>query len=94
MEERGMAGIHEVFDHLYPGIMTLGMAAMSDPASKYLGDRIVGLTDLPKITRDNFREIGKLALEKFGQTIEVDGPIHEVNPIQVELDYLAKVRDQ
>jgi hypothetical protein len=46
LKEGGFGEIHEVFDHLYPGIMTLGLVAMAEPAKIYLGATIPALYGL------------------------------------------------
>jgi hypothetical protein len=87
-----VSAIHEVFDHLYPGIMTLGLAAMAEPAKTYLGATIPTLATLPAVTPENYQEVAALALAQFGPTMEVDGPIENIDVLQVELDYIKERR--
>lgn len=84
-QEDGMAEIHQVMDHLYPGIMTLGIAAMQPAAAKYLGDHVPKLRELPACTRGNHADVARVALERFGETIRVEGPIKDINPLSIEL---------
>lgn len=75
LEEGGMTGIHEVFDHLYPGIMTIGLMHMAKNGSKELLKQLPALAELPQINPNNYEEVGRLSLKKFGPTLEVDGPV-------------------
>lgn len=89
--EKGKFGdIHEVFDHFYPGIMTLGLASMSKTVSAHLAKVIPRMTELPDVTPENYQDVARLAVEMFGPTIELDGPLADVNPLALELDYLDK----
>lgn len=93
LEEKGFGRIHEVFDHLYPGIMTLGLVAMADSTTSYLAKTIPGLLDLPSINRENYQSISGLAFAKFAPTIMVEGPIDaDFNGLKTELDTLANKR--
>lgn len=78
LKEKGFGEIHEVMDHLYPGIMTMGCAAMMTTAADHLKAQIAELKDLPPCMGVNWRDVAAAALDKFGPTIEVDGP-HDVN---------------
>lgn len=77
--EHGCFGdIHDVFDHLYPGIMTLGVAAMADNASREL------LIQEPRLMMFDEVAFQKLGIDQFkhsalcvlGESIEVDCPVH------------------
>lgn len=92
LKERGFGEIHEVFDHLYPGIMTVGVAAMSDDTKKYLGQDVPALLEIPSITKENFEEVAAWCLDRFGPEIDVEGPIKDINPSEVELEHLKKLR--
>jgi len=62
LKDRGFGEIHEVFDHLYPGIMTLGLVAMSQHAAEYLHRTVPGLANFPMVTDENWQEMAELPL--------------------------------
>ncbi len=70
----GFSGIHEVFDHFYPGIMTLGVASMAKTGSKEILRQHPEISELPECTQKNWREYSRIALEKFGSTMGLEGP--------------------
>ena len=76
-------GMHEVMDHLYPGIMTLGTAMMQPAASKYLGTYLPELAALGMPAEGGHEAYAVLVVEKLGSTLEVPGP-HDVNKSTVD----------
>lgn len=70
----GFHGIHGVFDHLYPGIMTLGVAEMAATASAYLEQAEPRLASLPAYVEGEHEAYAAAALKMFGPTIDVPGP--------------------
>lgn len=75
----GFDQIHEVLDHFYPGIMTLGCAMALPTAQKEVLRQVPAVAEIP--SPGNNAEWGAkvsayaaLALEKFGPTIELEGP--------------------
>lgn len=74
LKKRGFEEIHEVFDHLYPGIMTLGVAHMAGTARKEVLRQHPEFAELPKCDGSNYEQFAADALAKFGETIPIDGP--------------------
>lgn len=78
LEHGGFGDIHDVFDHLYPGIMTLGVAAMADSAAREL------LAQEPRLMMFDEVAYQKLGIDSFkhaaigvlGESVEIDGPVH------------------
>lgn len=72
------AEIHEVMDHFYPGIMTIGMAAMLHNGQKIVEQQVPRVKDFPFPETDNpvaaLPEYNAKLVEAFGPTIEIDGP--------------------
>jgi hypothetical protein len=72
LEEKGFSGIHEVMDHFYPGIMTMGVAAMGDAAADEVARQV------PTAPRwkesDDWREYGARCLSILGPTLDLVGP--------------------
>jgi hypothetical protein len=79
-----MDGVYEVMDHFYPGIMTLGIAAMQKTASKEILRQLPQLGSLPTIDGLNFIEEGRKAIEKFGNELALSGPHGTGNPDMME----------
>lgn len=76
LEEGGFHKIHEVFDHLYPGIMTLGLSAMWAKTQALLAVQIPALLTLPQPDFSNkqtleadLRAFVSVCLAKFGPTL-------------------------
>lgn len=65
------SGFHEVMDHLYPGIMTLGTAMMQPTASKFLGESLPQLAALGKPTKDTWEAYAVQVVERLGATLDV-----------------------
>lgn len=74
LEEKGMGGIHEVMDHFYPGIMTIGVAAMQPTAALEVGRQIPNAP--PWREGDDWRDYGTRALAALGPTCTIVGPHH------------------
>lgn len=97
------ADFQGVMDHLYPGIMTIGCAAMWPTAAEEIQRQHPKLRDFCK--RNEFNEaddrlswcdgIVRAARVVFGSTLEIDGP-HEVSNdrIQAAFDDFGKVGAQ
>ncbi len=66
--------IREVMDHLFPGIMTAGCAAMAPTAAKEILRQIPALSRLPAYS-DPVEEYAQQVLILFGSTLRVDGPM-------------------
>lgn len=90
--EGGFGDIQEVFDHLYPGIMTLGISAMAQRAKQHLGEVMPVLGELEEVHGDDWRSLAKAAVEMLGDTLSIDGPLENIDPLKTELDYLQKHR--
>jgi hypothetical protein len=79
--KQGVGMAQDVFDHLYPGIMTLGCAAMADTAAKELLRQHPTLAELPTMPDDGgmpaVNRVVAAARKRFGDTLEVEGP-HDV----------------
>lgn len=91
MLERG-ADFQGVMDVLYPGIMTIGCAAMRSHAADEICRqhpkmrefcRVHMTTDVSKL--GDFIQLAKI---HFGETIEIDGP-HEVSSNTISEAYAA-----
>jgi hypothetical protein len=80
LKQGGFGEIHEVFDHLYPGIMTLGVAHMSGTASREILRQVPGIADLGECNGENYERYAHAGLAKFGPTILVEGPHGTGNP--------------
>ncbi len=87
----GFSDIHEVMDHLYPGIMTPGLAAMAKHAAVELLRQHPELSELTPITPENYAEVAREAEKRFGPTLTVNGPI-EVDQaiVKAAFDELGK----
>lgn len=92
LEERGFGGIHEVFDFFYPGIMTLGVAAMSPKAAAEVKRQ---LPEAPEMEEgEDYRVYAKRAIKALGKTVSLTGP-HDVNDAEIGAafdDMAARVR--
>jgi hypothetical protein len=84
LEAEKFAEIHEVMDHFYPGIMTIGLAAMLQTAIKEVERQVPRVKDFP-YTGD-YEAYGKSVLAAFGPTIELDGPL-EINEAEVKVAF-------
>jgi hypothetical protein len=79
MENEGMSGIHAVFDHFYPGIMTVGLLAMAEPAKDAVLSQVPALRDFiaenGRPTKFNYDTWGRRAVKAIGATVELTGPL-------------------
>lgn len=74
---KGIGVAQDVFDHLYPGIMTLGCGAKHEEAAKELARQhplLLGLSAIKPNTDDYLRFLEQ-ALTIFGETMTVEGPL-------------------
>ncbi|HEU4368307.1 MAG TPA: hypothetical protein VFV05_08800 [Methylomirabilota bacterium] len=87
----GFGDIHDVMNHLYPGIMTMGLAAMAEHAARHLGEHVPGLRDLPAYDEDaGPGAYADLAVERLGPTLLVPGPANTSNAeIEAAFDSMA-----
>jgi hypothetical protein len=94
LEDRGFGGIHEVFDFFYPGIMTLGVASMSDNIKELLIANRPDLKDWSDVKKLGWQEFARAALEHFGPTIELESSGRDANfdGLARELEYIRKHR--
>ena len=86
LEEKGFAGIHEVMDHLYPGIMTLGIAAMAKQAAAEIGRQVPGA--VPWTEGDDWRDYAAHAIETLGPALAILGP-HRVTTEEADAAFNA-----
>lgn len=75
LEEGGMNGIHEVMDHFYPGIMTIGLAVMADRAKEEVLAQHPELAELPECTGESYKDFVIEALKKLPKTLPLEGPL-------------------
>lgn len=81
LAEDGFPEIRDVFNHLYPGIMTIGIACMSEHAQHEIVRQHPALASLPKANKDTWREVAATVELVFGKTLSVDGPFEgEIPP--------------
>ncbi len=80
LKQGGFSEIHDVMDHLYPGIMTLGCAHMAGTARKEVLRQHPEFAELPECDSGNWEQFASDALAKFGPTIDVVGPHGTGNP--------------
>lgn len=73
----GFADIHEVMDHLYPGVMTIGCAFLQTAASAEILRQHPTLTELGACEETNWEAWRDKAAAKFGPRMEVEGPRQE-----------------
>lgn len=69
------ADFHGVMDHLYPGIMTIGTAAMQPSASAVILSQHPDICALGECTRENWRQWAEDARGIIGDTMDVEGPV-------------------
>jgi hypothetical protein len=94
--ENGFSGIHEVFDFFYPGIMTLGVAMMSDKIQPLLTANCPALSELKREDVEvlGWQEFASRAIEKLGETLELtaSGKDAHFDSLACELEYINKHR--
>jgi hypothetical protein len=73
LEDHGFASIHEVMDHFYPGIMTIGVAAMGKLAAIEIKRQVPAVEDFRD--GEDWRAYAARGIETFGSTIELQGPL-------------------
>lgn len=80
LEQHGMAGIQEVMDHFFPGIMTIGCAAMMPVAQEEIARQHPKLWEY--VARhgsiqgaENAARFLKAVTMELGETLELDGPL-------------------
>ena len=100
LEEGGFGKIHEVMDHMYPGIMHMGMASKwkSGAVKAYLEKAVPGIAVLGSELDESvfnweetdYREVAERARRLFGGTIEFEGPAEVIDPLALELAFLRE----
>lgn len=73
------AWVHELMDFLFPGIMTIGVAAMSQIARTELLRQHPSLKDLPEITTRNWSQWLTKNMPLLPKTFEIEGPLNVPN---------------
>jgi hypothetical protein len=71
----GFGNVHDVMDHFWPGIMTLGCAAMSETAKKEVLRQHPELEKLGLPTEKNWKAWRGRSLAKLPPTLELEGPL-------------------
>jgi len=79
LEEGGFGRIHEVFDHLYPGIMTIGVAAMAANAKAEILRQHPQLATTPSVVEGKWKYAAEQYVLTYGETLEVYGPVNVSN---------------
>lgn len=82
LEDGGFGGMQELMDHFYPGIMTIGCAAMS-PAAKAeilrqhpkLREVAVHCPEGGRLTSEQIADFLRYARVCVGDTLEIQGPL-------------------
>ena len=93
LSDHGFSQIHEVFDFYYPGIMTLGVAAMANDIKSKLLACVPGLENCTSesVKELGWKEFAKSALLQFGESIQLSSePGDSFNPLKTELEYFSK----
>ena len=80
LKQGGFGEIHEVMDHFYPGIMTIGVAMMADTAKREVLRQRPECLKLPDCEDIGYERFAARALATFGESIELDGPHGTGNP--------------
>jgi hypothetical protein len=75
LSDEGFGPIHEIMDHFYPGIMTIGCAVMANDASKEVEKQLPELKKQDPLGKQHWREWLKDTLPKLPKTLELDGPV-------------------
>ena len=75
LREKGFAGVHEVMDHFFPGIMTIGVAAMFPRAAAEVKRQIPSVVEVPGDPKDDWKAYADAAVRVLGETLELEGPI-------------------
>ena len=90
LEERGMAGIQSVMDHFYPGIMTIGCAAMQPAAAAEIRRQLPALAEWFGMFHHvkDYSAFVESTRREFGDTLPLDGPL-EVSDSEVEAAFAA-----
>lgn len=94
LKDKGFGEIHEVFDHFYPGIMTLGIAAMGYKIKPLICSQVPAVEryDSVRIERDGYATVAADALTEFGDTIELNSDPQHINPLALELETVKRMR--
>lgn len=76
LEKGGMAGIHEVFDHLFPGVMMgFSFLAVAPRVQAELAGQHPTIGVLGPCGPENFEDFLERGLLLFGETMPVEGPL-------------------
>lgn len=79
LEENGFLGIHELMDHFFPGIMTMGAAIMMPVAKEEILKQHPFLKDVAECTKDNYKKWVEEEMKKLPAFLDITGPI-QVDP--------------
>lgn len=71
----GFGDIHEVMDHLFPGIMTIGVAAMADVASAEVARQLPQLATLGKPGDNDWQQYADRVVRELGPELSMHGPM-------------------
>lgn len=74
LEEGKFGQIHEVMDHFYPGIMTIGVGAMQPNAAAEIKRQRPEVADVPGDPA-KYREFAEASVAALGATMDLEGPI-------------------
>ena len=84
---------HQLMDHLYPGIMTIGTAAMQPHASAAIKSQHPRMAEFLRTACDpkDYEEFNQLSRVCFGSEMEIDGPLEvEDGVISAAFDKFGK----
>lgn len=76
LEENGFQGIHELMDHFFPGIMTMGAAIMMPVAKEEILKQHPFLKDISECTKDNYKKWIEEEMKKLPAFLDITGPVH------------------
>lgn len=75
LEENGFQGIHELMDHFFPGIMTMGAAIMMPVAKEEILKQHPFLKDIAECTKDNYKKWVEEEMKKLPAFLDITGPV-------------------
>lgn len=74
LQENGMSNLHELMDHFYPGIMTIGCAVMLPVAKEEIVRQHPVLAEIDAFNEDDFKMWLQHVLEVIPREFEITGP--------------------
>lgn len=86
LEQGGFAGIHEVMDYLFPGIMTIGCAVMADRAAFEIRRQLPEVAEIASSCPrgDAVLAWADEAQKQLGSTLPIIGPFMESPDAEAE----------